>query len=63
MIPCLFSLCLSVLLSHVLTLLAIILCAVHITPEFIMTTKDSVVKLFGKSVSLTFMALSNLNSI
>ena len=39
-------LCLSALLSHVLTLLAIIFCTVHITPEFIMTTKDSVVKLF-----------------
>ena len=25
-------------------------CTVHITPEFIMTTKDSVVKLFVKSV-------------
>ena len=33
------------------------------TPEFIMTMKDSVVKLFVKSVPLTFMALSNLNSI
>ena len=63
MIPCLFSLCLSALLSHVLTLLLIIFCTVHITPEFIMTTKDSVVKVFGKSVPLTFLALSNLNSI
>ena len=46
-----------------LTLLVTIFCMVHITPEFIMTTKDSVVKLFVKSVPLTFMALNNLNSI
>ena len=31
--------------SHVLTLLVNIFCTVHITPEFIMTTKDTVVKL------------------
>ena len=56
MILCLFSLCLSVLLNHVSTLLVIISCTGHLTPEFIM--KGFVVKLFVKSVLLTFMALS-----
>ena len=44
MILCLFSLCLSAVLSHVLTSLLIIFCTVDISPEFIMTTKDTVVK-------------------
>ena len=60
MILCLFNLCLSVLLSRVPTLLVIIFCTVHITPEFIMTMKGFVVK-FCEIVLLTFMALSNLN--
>ena len=48
MIPYLFTLCLRVLLSHVPTLLVIIICTVHITPEFIMTMKGFIVKLFVK---------------
>ena len=48
MIPYLFTLCLSDLLSHVPTLLVIIFCTVHITPEFIMTMKVFIVKLFVK---------------
>ena len=65
MILCLFNWCLSVLLSHVPTLLATIFVQLIIifTPEFIMTMKESVVKLSVKFVLLTFMALSNLNLI
>ena len=43
-----------------LVLLVKIVCMAHITPEFIMTMKDSLVKLFVKSVLLTFMALTDL---
>ena len=51
----LVRLCLGVLLSHVPTLLVIIFSTVHITPEFIMTVKGFVVKLFIKSVLLTLI--------
>ena len=53
----------ALLIESCSNFIGIIFCMVHTTPEFIMTTKDSVVKLFGKSVPLTFMALTNLNSI
>ena len=44
-----------------LALLVKIVCMDYITPEFIMTMKDSLVKLFVKSILLTFMALTDLN--